>query len=462
MNDSNQNFILLKDIDLSAVANWTPITGFSGYLHGNNKTIKNLTINSSSSNVGFFSTLNGRVANLTFENANITVSGHNENIGILSGKLSTNTVLTKITISGKILANDSKNVGGFAGRYDVEYNGTFISSVTSSVAVSGCDYVGGIIGSLNGSTWVNYYTLTLSEWNNRGNITASGDYVGGLVGYAFLQDTASSGSYCYKLNVVDCKNTGNITGKTYVGGLIGYGKSDNNSSCISRSSNSSSIVGEAYVGCIAGCLENISIDDCTNTNSSLTATKYVTVDAIKYAYVGGFVGKGYGANKCTNEVAINYTSAGRYVGGVMGYCYINTDTTFANLANAATISGCDYVGGIIGSLNGSTWVNYYTLTLSEWNNRGNITASGDYVGGLVGYAFLQDTASSGSYCYKLNVVDCKNTGNITGKTYVGGLIGYGKSDSSSSVILDSVSSGTVSGSANYDNIAGKLENITIK
>ena len=74
----------------------------------------------------------------------------------------------------------------------------------------------------------------------------------------------------------------------------------------------------------------------------MSVTGYIISGDEKEACVGGFVGSGYSAKDWINEVSINYTSGGKYVGGIMGVASGN----MSNVENKANITGADYVGGI--------------------------------------------------------------------------------------------------------------------
>ena len=133
---SEATYQLKNDIDLSGV-NWTSIEGFKGTFMGNGYTIKNLKIETSASNVGFFSTLTGTVANLNFENAEIKVTGYQKNIGILCGTLEGSA--SSIKVSGSVIADTSENVGGIAG--SISKLGDFSIGTLNNVAdVTGNDW----------------------------------------------------------------------------------------------------------------------------------------------------------------------------------------------------------------------------------------------------------------------------------------------------------------------------------
>lgn len=436
--NSGNTFMLVNDIDLEG-AQWTPIEGFSGMLLGNGFTIKNVSIESSASNVGFFSVLEGVVQNVNFENVQINVTNRNENVGILCGSLSGGAM--KINVSGNVSAEMSSNVGGVIGSVKTNADTYSVSGIASSATVSGSDNVGGIVGYYSNSH--SYSSNNFVQLSNGGSVTALGSYAGGVLG---LFD----GDYTY-IKMGDCTNAGDVTGKTYVGGICGATISyrSDEDSYIKNCTSSASITGEAYVGGIVGSASTV-VDSCSNEGSSISATKYEVTDGNKNVYLGGYVGKGLAVSNCLNEVEINYTAGGRYVGGIAGYIEYSSDTlAIVNNENKANISGFDYVGGIVGYVSDSG--SYDTIQLTALNNSGAIVASGDYAGGIYGYC-------GGEYVYVL-INECNNTGDVSGKMYVGGIgggaMGYCNSSTDpGSCMSNCTSSASISGEAYVGGIAG--------
>ena len=83
-------------------------------------------------------------------------------------------------------------------------------------SVTGCSYngsitantnVGGIAGTLDSGS-----SVTFTNCHSKGTIANNGDYTGGVVGY--------SAGGCVK-SMENCSHFGDISGKNYVGGLIG-------------------------------------------------------------------------------------------------------------------------------------------------------------------------------------------------------------------------------------------------
>ena len=431
--NSNKTYHLKNDIDLSGKT-WTPIEGFNGTLIGNGHTIKNLNINTSSSNVGFFATLGGMVKDVKFENASIKVTGTNEKIGIVCGTLSGN--LSGIRVSGSVEAVSSMNVGGIVGYLEHSSKYLAFSGLENAASVTGQNHVGGVFGHIYNSYDSSSATTQLDGFINRGRITSTGDCVGGTIGYIYAKTL---------LYISEFQNTGDVKGITNVGGVIGYANGYDSGSYIQNSSCSALVEGEAVIGCIAGSSIDVTINNCSNTGSTLKANGYLSEAGNKAAYVGGFVGKGQFANNCTNEVDIIYTAGGDYVGGVIGYISVSyRNVSMTNLANKANISGNKYVGGIIGYMYNSYGSSSATTQLDKFTNSGKVTGSGDYVGGTIGYIYAKTM---------LYISDFKNTGAVNGKNLVGGVVGY-VSGYSGSYIQSSNSS--------YEGIVGKAENIEIK
>ena len=202
---------LTEDIDLSefchaadAATNteelsWDPIGNgrmYCGTFDGNGKTIRNLYINSTIMNKGFFGYANsGSIKNITFDNAKVK-NTHYNGTGILTG------VFEKCTIENiKTLANCSvegtENTGGIAGI------GTGnISNCENRAMVNGTNNVGGIVGNSSDNT--------ISSCANYGAVTGTEHAVGGMVGF-FISGT-----------IQNCANYGDISGADYVGNQIGY------------------------------------------------------------------------------------------------------------------------------------------------------------------------------------------------------------------------------------------------
>lgn len=145
----------------------------------------------------FGTTYQSTIKNLTFENANVTNTQYNT--GILAGKAGFESTLQNIKISETCQIKGGDDTGGIAGTLDGNaYN------CLNYATVQGIEKVGGLFG---------YYSRegnSITACANYGNVTATSNTVGGLVGYY------SSGT------IQDCANYGNIEGTYNVGGMAGY------------------------------------------------------------------------------------------------------------------------------------------------------------------------------------------------------------------------------------------------
>lgn len=153
-------FELSKDIDLSYYLNsnssgWTPIKDFTGKFDGKKHTIKGLWISLSSiSNVGLFANIQGSSDNKRASVSNLFVN-----------------------ISKKGITGESR-VGGICG--NLSYGNIENCMVTGDI--SGYQYVGGIVGRNND----NYYNSSIiSQCASSGNIIATDDEVGGILGFKY-------------------------------------------------------------------------------------------------------------------------------------------------------------------------------------------------------------------------------------------------------------------------------------
>ena len=208
----NVEVIDLKDFCHAADASqnleelsWVPIGNikrdYKGTFDGNGKTITNLYINASQTsqnNMGLFGyTYQSTIKNLTFENANVTNT--QSNTGILVGKAGYGSTLQNIKISKTCQIKGGNYTGGIAGELDGNaYN------CVNYATVQGTQYIGGLWGmySRKGNS--------ITACANYGNVTASSEMAGGLVGY-FRSGT-----------IQDCANYGDVKGTNRVAGMAGF------------------------------------------------------------------------------------------------------------------------------------------------------------------------------------------------------------------------------------------------
>lgn len=281
--------------------------------------------------------------------------------------------------------------------------------ITGLSIVRGSESYVGFFGYLSGATVTN---LTIE-----GSDVTGGSYVGAFAGYA----TNSTITNCH------VKLTGKVSSSSgsYIGGFVGTA-----SSCtISGFSTDATVTstGANYVGGFGGSVSGTLSDG--NITSNVTSNKpytggfagtgsptitntQISGDVKGTTYIGGFVGTG-GVSLTNCSYSGNITGQD-YLGGFVGQA---SSSTFNTCNYVGDINGNSYVGGVAGNLSSST-----SSSFTSCFTKGKITATGDYVGGIVG-------ASQGG-CIA-GMVSCSHFGDIKGKSYVGGLIGSQTNTSSS-------------------------------
>ncbi|MBN2131391.1 MAG: DNRLRE domain-containing protein [Sedimentisphaerales bacterium] len=190
----SQHFLLCNDLDLSSISSgdWTPIGNgtsmFTGTFNGDNHTL-------SGSHDEIFGGIgtNGRVLNLRIVNPDLYAPG-SDRVGALVGTVDYQGAVLNCSVEGGAVTGD-QYVGGLVG-----YCKGIVSRCFTNTSVSGSQYVGGLIGYCYGSRIDNSYAL--------GSVGA-GDIIGGLIGYA-------GNSY----KVTSCHAAAAISGMSNTGGLI--------------------------------------------------------------------------------------------------------------------------------------------------------------------------------------------------------------------------------------------------
>ena len=199
-NSYNKHWKLMNDIDLLGVTDFIPIGGwgnptanntnkfFAGVFDGNEKIIRNLSIDASSRQyLGLFGSAQYAVI---------------QNLGVAQGNF-----------------NGSNLIGGLAG-YSV--NSTITNCYATSTTTAASGYIGGLIGSASNCTISNCYA--------RGNLSVSGTpaNIGGLVG----RNTTTTITNCY---AAPESITGGTSSSIYKGLFIGYYASGNIANCYASS-----------------------------------------------------------------------------------------------------------------------------------------------------------------------------------------------------------------------------------
>ncbi|MBQ7660627.1 MAG: hypothetical protein IJS44_01055, partial [Clostridia bacterium] len=490
---SKVSYKLTEDLDLSTYTGeleQRPIAGnggsesFFGTFDGNNKTISgvNIHVTDSVSNVGLFGRINASTIKDLTVVGSIQYDGTSDggHIGGIVGG-SVNGTITNCVNRCTVTAPNASFVGGVAGYAAYALK---MTNCTNEAAVSGKGYVGGLVANL--STATNCY---VKDSTNTGAISGTSAFIGGIVG------TVTSGAA-----ITDCVNSGAVStsvasGNAIIAGIAGSVNDGTVSGCTNNANVSSTrpaiagIVGSLDAGTVSGCTNNadltfssawvggivglaksqnssigVTISGCTNTGD-LTGTTTEFGGIVGYLIsvpgaatvsgcvneanatisgngnVGGIVGTAELRSAGTTiliEDSINngtVTSTASHAGGIAGYMSMlasSTGTvTLQACENNGAISGSTQVGGIFGYGNVASSCTS-TLTVQTSKNHGAVSSVGTYVGGIGGYFNTSATDSGMLYLYtSLNDAD------ITGKSYVGGILGYAMGRTGRLPVVDS-------------------------
>lgn len=469
-------FVLGADIDLSSYSageGFIPIAAginssadFKCEFNGNGHTISNLYINRpDTDNVGLFSIMCD-VKNLCLTNVDVIGGKYT---GALMGYTFSNSQVSNCYIaSGSVKGTTC--VGGLGGCFS-GING--ILNCYSDAEVSGETKAGGLLGETylpNGSV-INSFS--------HGNVTASSDYAGGLIGYTervSLENCYAEGNITGKrfvggvvgkameLIAVNCFAKGKVTGTSSVGGFAGSAGGSSSGNIIENCYAYGEVIGEESVGGFAGLTSGS-----TNGNGlilkacyalgNVTATQQVgglvgffsfhnsvyncsATGTVKgNSCVGGLIGDGYAMKEIKNCYSTGDVIAkGNFVGGIIGRTSNSNDTDITGCYSTGNISGVERVGGVMGLCD-------TILSLSDCYSTGNISGQKD-VGGVVGYLFWMRGPMTG----------CSSQGRVSGDTNIGGLVGQISSFLDLS-IDNCISSAEVSGNNSAGSFIGRIEEL---
>ena len=149
-----------------------------------------------------------------------------------------------------------------------------------------------------------------------------------------------------------------------------------------------------------------------------------------------------------NAVIKNFTLTNTYYGGptsdnkyalgaIAAKVHANANVTISNVSVTATLKEDTKVfarvGGIIGTIDAAA-----TVTLENCEFNGSISITGNYAGGMIGMVSHKDA--------NINLINCKNNGDISATQYAGGMVGMCIANSAS--VSGCVNTGKIT--ANYD------------
>lgn len=289
------NDITLGTFEPIGYGSGTGHTNFTGSYDGQGYKIQNGTISyTSDTYIGLFAWIQPASSSYHIQNIhfyNVTVAGL-ANTGVLTGEIYRCYYIHDITIENCTVTGSSNYTGTLCGQY---YNNTstqphIYNNYVINSDISGTSYVGGLFG------YTNYIMLgTVSNEcimncyvDSDSTVYGSGSYIGGILGreayYAGMSrvwngaTVTSSGAgvggiigYTNSVyDVINCYNTGVITGNTSIGGIAGGCVTVNS---LKNSYNSGNIVAVGYAGGLVGNATTVTlIEACFALNSDIERT----------------------------------------------------------------------------------------------------------------------------------------------------------------------------------------------
>ncbi len=300
----------------------------------------------------------------------------------------------------------SEDLQAFLGNEDGTAFATYADKVVGT-------YVGGITGYSYFST---LQGVSAELDNGKKSYVFGHDYVGGIVGYA----TASAELSGANDTNAPGRNDNYVIGCSYVGGVIGANADIDLTKTQKATGNSSNDT----LSLVENGAKPVVVSDAVNTKNTVSNWQNTGIVYATETYAGGISGYNTGsllensntsgAATVAGEYPVSY--AADYVGGIAGYNHGVIKAT-DRIDNNVRLVGKNYVGGIVGYNDSNAEVTNYAVTAGSINGD---TDKGSYVGGLAGcnasIAMLQNADGTAK---KLHV----STQNISGKYFVGGVIG---------------------------------------
>ena len=451
--------------------------------------------------VGLFITNYGKIGNLKLDEVQVTSPG--DYVGSFAG----------ITVYGENLIGEAAGI-----LENLEVVNDNVDAETASY-VKGKSYVGGITGTLIADSDSVVSAVTWKKLSNAAKVTGL-SRVGGVVGELRTEKNRSTA-----ITLEDCENTGAVYA------VVKDGEDKKDSKFIGGIAGSCVNVYAANHGDNASALTNITIknsnstpfyseDDLTEFLGNQDGTAFETyADKVAGTYVGGITGYSYfstlqGVRAELDNGRHSYVFGHDYVGGIVGYATGSAELSGADGTNATGrndnyVIGCSYVGGVIGAnadidltktqkATGNNSTDTLVLveegaspivvsdtvnpnnTVSNWQNKGVVYATGIYAGGISGYnagSLLENRDTSGEATvagiypfssaadyvggitgYNHGVIKATdridNNVRIAGKNYVGGIVGY--NDSDAEVTNYAVTAGSINGDTENGSYVGGL------
>lgn len=361
-------FKLMNDIDMSSIENWEPLNPDGPYdlgivFDGGGHSLKNLKSKGKTYS-SFFGVLYGKCHNVKFVDAEI-VSASNSGAGIIGGYIGTEgkpAIVGEVEASGIITCNGKgQSVGGLGGNA----REATIENCTVNVTVSN----------------------PMGDGVKR---TATGGVVGKTI------DSVVKIKNCIVRGVVEITKGIN---NTYTGGIVGW-----------QSAAGAEITGCEVYATVKSAGERVGGIVGHYQGGTLSGCKFYGEVNAASRLAGGIAGITSSESTIENCLSSGKIVCKNIVGGIVG---MNENTLTIRCCESSStieinVNGVDGVGGVLGLAS-----NGKTVIVEDCIFSGNMNIpTGQRVGGIVGDL---GTGSSVRRCYV--------SGNITGWTGVGGIVG---------------------------------------
>ncbi|MDD4307297.1 MAG: GLUG motif-containing protein, partial [Thermoplasmata archaeon] len=245
-----------------------------------------------------------------------------------------------------------KSTANYVGLFGAT-NGEISNLEMGTADITGYDYVGALVGRMEGS---------VINCGSQGTIQGH-DNVGGLVGEVY-----------FNANLINASTNIVVNGNAFVGGLAGT----HMGTLASEGAAWGQVTGYQYVGGLFG----------SSQSSVMLSISHTTVQGA--IMVGGFIGdNSYDVEKCVayGDV-IGIGGIKQQIGGFVGSNYGNIRNSYS----WGDVAGNYFVGGFIGQEAGTGQI------VEDCYSVGQVTALGD-VGGFLGEYFMPGTTTAYTDCF---------------------------------------------------------------
>jgi hypothetical protein len=271
--------------------------------------------------------------------------------------------------------------------------GAIISESFSTSQVDGLNYVGGLVGQLNSFSQItNSYST--------GDVTGIGSTVGGIAGLGSASNTDNS----YAL--------GDVSGDSIVGGI--YGQAEDGSAITNTfaagdisvwGSQGGGIVGSSYDSTIFNVVATGNVSGTSGTeqmggvagysnNSSFEDVSF-TGDISGGSYLGGLIGYSYLNTEILNGAVVGSITGNSYLGGITGL--VESGFNLSDSSAEVDIEGAEAIGGLIGYARGGYYVPDIEINNSYWKGNLHSNVNEIYTGNVIAYAARIDDITSYPY-----------------------------------------------------------------